>query len=192
MTIEQFILDTHELVELLLQRFGRSKLILVAHSWGSIVGALAVQKYPELFAAYVAISQAVDPPESERMMYRFALETAVKLGNSKASAQLRRLGEPPYESFSDYRTMKNWVHRFRDAGYSEISPWKFARVSRWLLQLIHGAIYCGLFWACAFPFPTCGRKHFTGPICSNRRRNWMCRSIFSSAATTVPSLHLPR
>ena len=129
MTIEQFISDTHELVELLLQRFGRSKLILLAHSWGSIVGALTVDKYPELFDAYIGISQAVDPPESERMMYRFALENAMKQGNSKAAAELRRLGEPPYKSFSDYSTMKNWVHRFRDADYSEISPWKFVRLA---------------------------------------------------------------
>ncbi|PYI93643.1 MAG: alpha/beta hydrolase [Verrucomicrobia bacterium] len=129
MTIEQFISDTHELTQLLLQRFGRAKLILVAHSWGSIVGAFTVARHPELFEAYVGISQAVNPPESERMTYRFALETAVKQGNEKAAAELRRLGEPPYKNFSDYRMMKGWVHRFRDAGYSEISPWKFARLA---------------------------------------------------------------
>ena len=129
MTIEQFISDTHELTQLLLQRFGRSKLILVAHSWGSIVGALTVARYPELFDAYVGISQAVNPPESERMMCRFALETAAKRGNEKATAELRRMGEPPYKNFADYRTMKGWVHSFRDAGYSEISPWKFARLA---------------------------------------------------------------
>jgi len=126
MTIEQFVADTHELTQLLLERLGRSKLILVAHSWGSIVGALTVARYPELFEAYVGISQAVDPPESERMMYRSALETAAKQGNEKAGAELRRMGEPPYNNFADYRTMKGWVHQFRDAGYSEISPWKFA------------------------------------------------------------------
>jgi pimeloyl-ACP methyl ester carboxylesterase len=129
MTIEQFISDTHELAQLLLQRLGRSKLILVAHSWGSIVGALTVTRYPELFEAYVGISQAVNPPESERMMYRYALETAAKQGNEKATAELRRMGEPPYNNFADYRTMKGWVHRFRDAGYSEIRPWKFARMA---------------------------------------------------------------
>jgi proline iminopeptidase len=127
MTIEQFISDTHELAELLLKRFGRSKLILVAHSWGSIIGALTVTKYPELFEAYVGISQAANAPESERIMYRFALETATRQGNEKAATELKRIGLPPYESFADYRTMKGWVHHFRDAGYSEVSPWQFAR-----------------------------------------------------------------
>jgi proline iminopeptidase len=129
MTIEQFISDTHELAQLLLKRFGRSKLYLVAHSWGSMVGALTVAKYPELFDAYVGISQAANAPESERIMYRFALETATRQGNEKATTELKRIGLPPYKSFADYRTMKGWVHHFRDAGYSEISPWKFARLA---------------------------------------------------------------
>jgi pimeloyl-ACP methyl ester carboxylesterase len=129
MTIEQFVSDTHELAQLLLKRLGRSKLILVAHSWGSIVGTLTVSRYPELFEALVAISPAVNPPESERMMYRFALENAVKQGNEKAATELKQIGLPPYKSFADYRTMKRWVHHFREAGYSEISPWKFARLA---------------------------------------------------------------
>ena len=129
MTIEQFVSDTHQLVELLLQRFGRAKLILVAHSWGSIIGALMVAKYPELFDAYVGISQAVDPPESERMMYRFALETAIRQANQNAAADLGRIGEPPYQSFSDYRLMKSWVKHFNDVGYLEPTPWLFARIA---------------------------------------------------------------
>jgi pimeloyl-ACP methyl ester carboxylesterase len=94
MTIEQFVADTHELAQLLLRRFGRPKLYLVAHSWGSIVGALTVLNYPELFYGYVGISQAVDPPESERMMYRFALETATAQGDEKAVKELHRIGLP--------------------------------------------------------------------------------------------------
>jgi proline iminopeptidase len=129
MTVEQFIADTHELVQLLLQRFDRTKLILVAHSWGSIVGALTVGRYPELFEAYVGISQAINPPESERMMYRFALETATKRGDAKAATELRRIGDPPYKSFSDYRIMKNWVKHFNDVGYAELTPWQFARTA---------------------------------------------------------------
>jgi pimeloyl-ACP methyl ester carboxylesterase len=129
MTIEQFISDTHELAQLLLKRFGRPKLYLVAHSWGSIVGALTVAKFPELFHGYVGISQAVNAPESERMMYRFALETAARQGNEKAVADLRRIGEPPYKSFGDYRLMKNWVKRFNDVNYAELTPWQFARIA---------------------------------------------------------------
>ena len=129
MTIEQFVSDTHELAQSLLKRFGRPKLYLVAHSWGSIVGALTVAKYPELFHAYVGISQAVNAPESERMMYRFGLETAASQGNEKAVADLRRIGEPPYKSFSDYRLMKNWVKRFNDVNYAELTPWQFARIA---------------------------------------------------------------
>src|SRR5256714_5261042 len=129
MTIEQFIADTHELVQFLLQRFGRTKLMLVAHSWGSIVGALTVAKYPELFSAYVGISQAANAPESERTMYRFALEIAARQGNGKAMVELRKIGEPPYKNFAEYRIMKSWVKQFNDVGYAEPTPWRFVRIA---------------------------------------------------------------
>lgn len=129
MTIEQFISDAHELVVLLLERFGRAKLILVAHSWGSIIGVLTVAKYPELFDAYIGISQAVNPPESERMMYRFALETAEREGNTSAIAALKQIGLPPYDNLRPYRTMRDWVYHFRDRNYSPITPWRFAQLA---------------------------------------------------------------
>ena len=128
MNIEQFVSDTHELVQLLLKRFGGSKVFLVGHSWGTIIGALTVVKYPELFHAYVGMSQAANPPESEKMMYRFALVTAQKKGNEKAVAQLKRIDLPPYKSFSDYRTMNYWVHSFSEANFADIGPWRFVRL----------------------------------------------------------------
>jgi pimeloyl-ACP methyl ester carboxylesterase len=63
------------------------------------------------------------------MMYRFALETAAKRRNQKAASELQQIGMPPYKNLADYRAMKGWVHRFRDPGYEEITPWKFVRLA---------------------------------------------------------------
>lgn len=128
MTIEQIVSDTHELTLYLRERFGRNKIYLVAHSWGTIVGARSVAQYPELFRAYVGISQAVDPPKSERMMYRYALAAGVKGGNKKAVAELDKIGVPPYKSTRDYHTLQRWVSHFNTADYSPISPWRFIRL----------------------------------------------------------------
>lgn len=38
MTISAFLYDTEELIEYLIKRFGRRKIFLVGHSWGSILG----------------------------------------------------------------------------------------------------------------------------------------------------------
>ena len=42
MNIGQFVADTRELTEYLLKKFHQDRLVLVGHSWGTVVGALAV------------------------------------------------------------------------------------------------------------------------------------------------------
>lgn len=127
--VEQFVADTRELSGLLLQRFHGPKLLLVGHSWGSLVGALTAARDPEKFFGYVGISQFADAPESERMMYRFALEQADRTGNARAVRELRRIGLPPYEKMADFRTMKNWVGKFGESEHQAMSRWRFIRLA---------------------------------------------------------------
>ncbi|MDQ6623353.1 MAG: alpha/beta hydrolase [Verrucomicrobiota bacterium] len=126
MQVEQFVSDTHDLVELLLRRFHRSKCYLVAHSWGTVFGTLAVARYPQLFKAYVAIGQVADFPESQQARYRFALASARREKNEKAIAELTRIGRPPYPSFTQSDLLEKWVSRFDTARYPDISPWRMA------------------------------------------------------------------
>ena len=68
MNIRQFVDDTIELSRSLRAEFGGRKIMLVGHSWGSLVGALAVTREPQLYHAYVGISQLVNIARSEREM----------------------------------------------------------------------------------------------------------------------------
>lgn len=105
MTIEQFISDLHELIEVLRKRFDKKKIYLMGHSWGSVFGTFTVQRYPELFYAYIGVGQASDTIETEKIMYQFALNKALELNNKKAIRQLQKIGlpfeglSPPYENF---------------------------------------------------------------------------------------------
>ncbi|HKP01932.1 MAG TPA: alpha/beta hydrolase [Chthoniobacterales bacterium] len=127
--VEQFVSDTRELTDLLLKRFSAQKLVVVGHSWGSLVGALAVARDPNKFFAYVGISQFADAPESERMMYQWALERAEQTSQVQAARELKRIGLPPYESMRDFRTMKRWVAHFNAADYRPISRLQFVRLA---------------------------------------------------------------
>ncbi len=126
MRVEQFVADTHELVELLLRRFHAPKCYLVAHSWGTVFGTLAVVRYPELFWAYVGIGQVADFPESEQVRYRFALAAASERKKTKAAAELKRIGPPPYPNFDQSDLLKKWVSRFDAARYPKLSRTRMA------------------------------------------------------------------
>ena len=125
MNIEQFVSDTHDLVQLLIGRFGGPKIFLVAHSWGTVIGTLTVSRYPEMFYAYFGISQVADVPASEKWAYQFALDEAKRTGSRTAVTELIKIGPPPYKRFADYRKMKGWVAKFSGQGKYEISVSRF-------------------------------------------------------------------
>jgi len=129
MNMKQFVDDTLELTDLLRTRFKQPRIFLGAHSWGSMIGALAVAQAPDRFTAYFAISQAANAPESERLMYRWALEKAAETENAKALSELRKPGPPPYERFGDYDTMTGWIARFSNAEYRPITRSRFVHLS---------------------------------------------------------------
>ena len=112
MTLEQFVADTLELTNLLRERFNQEKIYLVGHSWGTYVGALAVQQQPELYHAYVGVGQMVSFEESERLSYAFALDAAKSQDNAKAVAELEEIGAPPYSNpKADVNVQRTWLSR---------------------------------------------------------------------------------
>jgi pimeloyl-ACP methyl ester carboxylesterase len=96
MNVEQFISDARELSALLCRRFQQEKIYLVGHSWGSALGVLTVQRYPELYHAYVGIGQAVNMEEGERISYEWTLAQAEAAHDSRSVARLQEIGAPPY------------------------------------------------------------------------------------------------
>lgn len=105
MKIAYFVDDLIQLAERLLRRYGRRKLILVGHSWGSLLGIRAVYRRPDLFHAYVGVNQTVDRAKEELISYHSALQTAEQRGETLLLAKLQTMGEPVhqglYEHFAD-------------------------------------------------------------------------------------------
>ena len=125
--IENFVADTLELVELLRRRFGVEKLHLVAHSWGTIPGALAVARRPELFHTYVGVSQVGDGLAIQKQLYDSAMDAALKAGNQRAIAELKRVGAVPFRSFDDCMTTCKWWSRYSDPQTKRFTTWRGIR-----------------------------------------------------------------
>jgi pimeloyl-ACP methyl ester carboxylesterase len=88
MNVEQFILDTHELTQLLRERFNQEKVYLIGHSWGSYLGMIMIQRYPELFYAYVGVGQVVHEEKGKEIQEQFIRKRAIEMGNSKVIEEL--------------------------------------------------------------------------------------------------------
>lgn len=128
MTIEQFVADAHELILNLRERFRKEKVILVGHSWGTVLGVLLAQKYPELIAAYVGIGQVVNITENERISHQFTLQQAKLENNKKAIRQLMKV-EPPYtNNLRQLNIQRKWLGKYGGVLYGQKSMWPLLKI----------------------------------------------------------------
>ena len=126
MTLEQFIADLDELIDVLRTRFGKDKVAIYGHSWGSVLGVCYAARFPEKVAAYVGAAQIGNWPASEKASYAFALAEAARRHHQKALKQLRAIGPPPYAAQAKMVQGK-WLGRF--LGFVRgMSFWKFVRI----------------------------------------------------------------
>lgn len=93
--IDTFVDDAIALAEHLRQRYGKDKLVLAAHSWGTVVAMKAALRRPDLFHAYVGIGQNIDSQANERLSFEYGLEQARKHGNAEAIAELESIAPYP-------------------------------------------------------------------------------------------------
>ena len=96
MVIDQFVSDIIELTQYLEKRFGKKKITLVGHSWGTAIGVLAVAKRPDLFNGYIGIGQMSDVTEGETISYEWTLRQAGLAKNARDVEKLMEIGRPPY------------------------------------------------------------------------------------------------
>lgn len=93
--VAQYVQDAIELTELLRQKFGQQKVILMGHSWGTIVSMHAALKRPDLFYAYVGIGQVINSQDNERVSFEYALKRATAENNQEALKELRSIAPYP-------------------------------------------------------------------------------------------------
>ena len=115
-TVDRMVQDGIELAEYLRKHLHKEKIILVGHSFGSILGVRMARAKPELFYAYVGTGQVADlPAKNYSATYEALLKKAKALGDQRAIEELSRVGPPPYNSGEGFRTQHKWANAFEGA-----------------------------------------------------------------------------
>jgi pimeloyl-ACP methyl ester carboxylesterase len=87
-TTDVLVADTISVTNYLRNRFGRDKIYLMAHSWGTFISIQAAEKAPDLYKAYISMEQIVNTRESEKQAYRYMLEQYGSSGDTKMIQKL--------------------------------------------------------------------------------------------------------
>ena len=95
MTLERYRDDAIELIELMRERYGKRKVLLMGHSWGSFVGLAVATKRPDLLHAYVGVGQGIDFREGEKVGMAWTRAKAVAAGDDEAVAAIDALAPYP-------------------------------------------------------------------------------------------------
>lgn len=110
LTLERFVKDGFAVVDYVRGRLGAEKVVLMGVSWGTLLGSVMVHQRPELFSAYVGLSQAISGPRGDQLSYQLGLQAARARGDSKAVEDLTRVGPPPYKRFEDFLILKQYTN----------------------------------------------------------------------------------
>jgi pimeloyl-ACP methyl ester carboxylesterase len=111
MTINQLVADTHTLTVILKERFARKQIVLLGKSFGSLIGILASNRFPEDYLTFISIGQLVHPLKNDSISYAYTLAAARKRHHTKAVQELEAIGFPPYTA-EQARIQRTWLTKF--------------------------------------------------------------------------------
>ena len=114
-TIERMVQDGVELTEFLSKRLQKDRIVLVGHSWGSILGVFMAKARPELFHAFVGTGQVADPTRNYSVAHAALIERASRERNSRALQELNEVGPPPYKDGKGFAVQRKWSNIFEGA-----------------------------------------------------------------------------
>ena len=118
LSIKRMVDDAEAVAADLRQRYHRKKIVLMGHSWGTVLGLELARRHPDWFSAYVGMSQLVDFPQSERMGFERTLADAKAAGDGDAVKALEAMAPYPDAAHPE-RDAKNieaervWLNKYR-------------------------------------------------------------------------------
>ncbi|HEX6559721.1 MAG TPA: alpha/beta fold hydrolase, partial [Longimicrobiales bacterium] len=94
LTVRRTLADTYELTRWLRRTFHQDRIYLVGHSWGSMIGMLAIKEHPEYYRAFIGVGQMAADSARERTVQREWLRQAAFDANDRELLdRLRNFGE---------------------------------------------------------------------------------------------------
>lgn len=108
LTPERYRDDAIELIDQLRSRYAKRKIILLGHSWGSLVGMMVAAKRPDLLHAYVGMGQLIDFRKNERAGMDWTMSEARRRKDDVAYKEVESLAPYPETGPIRIEAADNW------------------------------------------------------------------------------------
>lgn len=118
-TFGKILDDAVQLTEWLKNTYHQEKILLVGHSFGSILGMNLIDRFPNYYLAFVGVGQVIDEPKSRKIVREWLVE---KLKTEHDAAGLRNL--PPANKIS-----RSLVRKYHGVFFSDKTMWDVVQAS---------------------------------------------------------------
>ena len=122
LTFERYRDDAIELVELLCKKYGKRKIFLMGHSWGSAIGLAVVASRPDLLYAYIGVGQVIDFRDNEKRGFDWTLAQAHADHNEAAIKALEAI--EPYPGPGPFDLAKVGIERQWSVHYGALAAYR--------------------------------------------------------------------
>ncbi|MFJ7731214.1 alpha/beta hydrolase [Lysinibacillus sp. NPDC097231] len=113
LTADVLVDDLLELTDYISKRFGKEKVILIGHSYGTYLGTMAAYKAPEKYEAYIGIGQMSNMQESEIDNLNNTISEAKKARNAEDVKYLEGVAEKIHAG--EAVTPRGYVYKYGGA-----------------------------------------------------------------------------
>ena len=93
LTSEMIISDALELTDYLRERYHKDKIIILGHSWGTLLGANLATRYPDKYYAYISVGTMVNTRDEIKLEVEYYRNKFTSEGNRKKLNALNALGD---------------------------------------------------------------------------------------------------
>lgn len=115
--------DLDDLVDYVLERFDKDKVIILGHSYGTILGSEYTLKHPDKVSAYIGAAQVVSLEKADLYSYEDALGKAAAAGDD--TTELTDTFEifQKSSSLTDMMTLRRLVSKYHPVEVSDKATW---------------------------------------------------------------------
>ncbi len=95
LTKARMVDDAEELAAWLRAAYGKKKIFVMGHSWGTVLGLSLAERRPEWLYAYIGVGQIIDMRAGEKVGYDWVLQQARAAGDATAVKELTAIAPYP-------------------------------------------------------------------------------------------------
>lgn len=108
-TIENHINDVATVVDFLVEKMNREKVMLMGHSWGGLLGTLYLLQDQSKIDRFIAIASPFNFKENSTESYLYTMKWAREQKNEQAIKELEALAKPVADTFDKMLVRSKWA-----------------------------------------------------------------------------------